>query len=84
MWLNRGGQPGLQSVTVWLQSHRLQDCLGEERVSTDEGDNTEEKKKTAEPEGYPAAVSSGFLVATSFKQFNINFLRSRQQRSVDS
>ena len=70
MWLDGRGEPGLESITVWLQSHRLQDGLSEERVSTDEADNTEEKKETTEAKGDPATVSGRFLVATSFKYFN--------------
>ena len=73
MWLYRRAQPGLESITVWLQSHGLQDRLGEERVSTDEANNTEEKKETTEAKGDPATVSGRFLVATSFKQVNVNF-----------
>lgn len=68
MWLDGRGEPGLESITVWLQSHRPQDHLGEERVTTDEGDDTQEKKETAQPECCPAAVAGRFLVATSFKQ----------------
>ena len=85
MWLDRRGQPGLESITVWLQSHRLQDGIGEERVPTDQADNAEQKKETAETEGDPATVSGRFLVATSFKQLNVNFQRSQQHsNSVDS
>ena len=60
----------VESITVWLQSHRLQDLLGEERVFTDEADNTEEKIDTIEAKGDPATVSGRFLVATSYKYYN--------------
>ena len=82
MWLDGRGEPGLESITVWLQSHRLQDGIGEERVPTDQADNAEQKKETAETEGDPATVSGRFLVATSFKQFYENLEISNQTQRI--
>lgn len=65
MWLDRRGQPGLESITFRLQSHGLQNSLSEERVPSDEADDPEEEKKATETEGDPATVSSRFFVATA-------------------
>ena len=65
MWLDRRAQPGLESITFRLQSHGLQDGLGEERVPSNEADDPEQEKKAAETEGDPATVSSRFFVVTA-------------------
>ena len=65
MRLDGRSQPGLETVTAGLESHGLEDDLGEERITTGESDDAENEDQTSESESDPAAVSRPFLVTTS-------------------
>ena len=55
-----------EATTVWLESHRLEDGLGEERVTADQSDDPDDQDETAEAESDPAAVSRAPLVTTAW------------------
>merc|ERR1719376_996109 len=77
--LNRRSQPGLEAATVWLEGHRLEDGLGEERVTADQSDDPHDQDERAKAESDPAAVSRPPLVTTTLILLCDNLRSSRHE-----
>ena len=68
MSLDGGFEPWFQSGAVRFESHGLEDDAGEDRVTSDESDNTEDEDDAAQDEGDETTVAGALLETTTCNQ----------------